>query len=80
MDNLFNEVDVQSDSEDEAGGKAYSEIGSVWEEEIEVSPEDEEAMSAFLNPRGVGFKQKTLADIILDKIKEKEERVAAGPR
>ncbi len=46
----------------------------MWdEEEIEVSPEDEAAMAAFMNPL---TKQRTLADIILEKIEEKQQRQA----
>ena len=61
-----------SDSDGEMLGDGQSE---VWEEEeIEVSPEDEVAMAAFLNPMA---KQRTLADIILEKIQEKQQRQAS---
>ena len=46
----------------------------TWEEEeAEISTEDEAAMAAFLNPLA---KQRTLADIILEKIQEKQQRQA----
>ena len=60
-----------SESEGDMLGDGQSEM---WEEEeIEVSPEDEAAMAAFLNPMA---KQRTLADIILEKIEEKQQRQA----
>lgn len=72
----MNGLSLESDSEDEVPG-SYSEAGSLWEEEpLEVSPEDEAAMAAFLNPAGI--RQKTLADIILEKIKEKEQQQAGN--
>lgn len=62
-----------SDSDDDQNG--FSDLGSEWgPEDIEVSPEDEAAVAAFLNPN-VG-RQRTLADIILEKIREKESRDA----
>ena len=41
---------------------------------MEISPEDEAAMAAFLNPMA---RQRTLADIILEKIQEKQRRQSA---
>jgi hypothetical protein len=47
--------------------------GSYWEEEeYEISPEDEAALAAFMAPNAANYKQRTLADLIMDKIKEKE--------
>ena len=64
-----------SESEDEAGPRDYSDAESLWnEEEVEISPEDEEAMAAFMQHGFGESKQRTLADIILDKIKEKQDR------
>ncbi len=48
--------------------------GRWEEEEVEISPEDEAAMAAFLNPMA---RQRTLADIILEKIQEKQRRQSA---
>lgn len=60
-----------SDSEAEMLEDGQSEM---WEEEeVEVSPEDEAAMAAFMNSMA---KQRTLADIILEKIQEKQQRQA----
>ena len=42
---------------------------------MEISPEDEAAMAAFLRPQA---RQRTLADIILEKIQEKQQRQALG--
>ena len=67
--------ELGSESEDEAGPRDYSDADSLWnEEEVEISAEDEEAMAAFMQPGFGESKQRTLADIILDKIKEKQER------
>ena len=41
------------------------------DEEVDISPDEEAAMAAFLNPLA---KQRTLADIILEKIEEKQQR------
>jgi len=50
----------------------FIQICCRWgEEEVDISPEDEAAMAAFLNPMA---KQRTLADIILEKIQEKQQR------
>ena len=46
-------------------------------EDIEISPEDERALAAFMNPVG-NTQQRTLADIILEKIKEKERGGGGG--
>ena len=75
----LNGLSLESDSDDEELGTSYSVDGSeFWEEEpLEISPGDEAAMAAFLNPAGI--RQRTLADIILEKIKEKEQQVATEP-
>jgi len=63
---------AESDSDDEDGPGNFSDGDSRWgEEEVDISPEDEAAMAAFLNPMA---KQRTLADIILEKIQEKQQR------
>lgn len=64
-----------SDSEEETE-HGFGDVGSEWGADIEVAPEDEAAVAAFLNPGAE--RQKTLADIILDKIREKEARDARG--
>lgn len=62
---------ADSDSDEEMFSGRTDE---AWaEEEVEISPEDEAAMTAFLNPMA---KQRTLADIILEKIEEKQQRQA----
>jgi hypothetical protein len=68
--------------DDEEGG--FSAAAGKWDHEDfgadgeEVSPEEEAVMAAFLGP-GLGFEQRTLADIILDKIRQKEQRDAGVP-
>lgn len=58
--------------------------GSVYEfdDEIEVSPEDEAALAAFLAPGADSYHQRTLADMVMDRIREKqaEEGVSEIPR
>ena len=69
-----------SDSDDEEfGGDDFSDPGSAgWEEEWEADLEgqDEAALAAFMNPAAKNQTQKTLSDIILEKIREKQ--AAAG--
>lgn len=58
--------------------------GSVYEydEEIEVSPEDEAALAAFMAPDADSYQQRTLADLVLERIREKqkEQGVTEIPR
>jgi essential nuclear protein 1 len=68
-----------SDSDDEYQGDDFSDPGSAgWEEEYEaeVNGQDEAALEAFMNPTAKGQKQKTLTDVIMEKIREKQ--AAAG--
>lgn len=54
-----------SDSDDDGAGFSPG-PGSVWdEEEYEISPEDEAALAAFMRP---GAKQRTLADVVAEKL------------
>ncbi|KAL3141390.1 hypothetical protein ABBQ32_004967 [Trebouxia sp. C0010 RCD-2024] len=62
---------VDSDSEQEDFDK-YSELDAFDTEEVEVSPDDEQALAAFMAPHAGGFQQRTLADLILQKIQDKE--------
>ena len=62
----FDDDDATGD-DDRAGPKGAQED---YYEDIEISPEDEKALSAFMAPKA--SKERTLADIILEKIKEKE--------
>ncbi|KAL4429375.1 hypothetical protein ABPG77_005149 [Micractinium sp. CCAP 211/92] len=69
-----------SDSDDDfsdGGGSVYE-----FDEEIEVSPEDEAALAAFMAPDADTFQQKTLADLVLERIREKqkEQGVTEIPR
>ena len=74
LQNMVSQASLDSDSDqdfDDLGGS------EPWEDqEVEISPEDEAALAAFMNPTAGVFKQRTLADIILDKIKEKQEAQA----
>ena len=74
-----------SDSDEEDFGDDFSDPGSAgWEEEWEeeVNVEDEAALAAFMNPAAKDQKQKTLSDVIMEKIREKqaEAGLAAVPR
>ncbi len=53
-----------------------------FDEEIEVSPEDEAALAAFMAPDADTFQQKTLADLVLERLREKqkEQGVTEIPR
>lgn len=69
-----------SDSDDDfsdGGGSVYE-----YDEEIEVSAEDEAALAAFMAPGADNYKQKTLADLVLERIREKqaEQGVSELPR
>ncbi|EFN54310.1 hypothetical protein CHLNCDRAFT_135512 [Chlorella variabilis] len=69
-----------SDSEDDfsdGGGSVYE-----YDEEIEVSPEDEAALAAFMAPDADSYRQRTLADLVLERIREKqaEQGVSEIPR
>lgn len=66
-----------SDSEDEFSDGGYaSDDAYEYDEEIEVSPEDEAALAAFMAPGADSYHQKTLADMVLEKIRERQ--AAAG--
>lgn len=63
--------DVVDSDEEEAWSEPESDFNpDDWEEEIDA--EDEAVLAAFMSKDGSKQKQKTLADIILEKIKEKE--------
>jgi len=75
--------DLDSDDDDEYdpdGPEEFSDPGSQWEEydeddELEeISPEDEAALAAFMAPNAADYQQKTLTDIILEKIREKQQQ------
>ncbi|KAK9863174.1 hypothetical protein WJX84_011381 [Apatococcus fuscideae] len=64
---------LADESDDEDGTDGFSDVGSLggWDEaeEEEISPEDQQALAAFMAPEGQLGQQRTLADLILDKIK-----------
>ena len=60
-----------SDSDSSRSVDAYGEEDEAWVEE-HVSAEDEAALAAFLNPGAAGQQQRTLSDIILSKIRERQ--------
>ena len=61
--------DAEEDFEDAAARPADDANGEYYED-VELSPEDEKALAAFAAPRA--GKERTLADIILEKIQAKE--------
>ena len=61
--------DAEEDFEDAAARPADDANGEYYED-VELSPEDEKALAAFAAPRA--GKERTLADIILEKIHAKE--------
>ena len=67
-------AEPDSDSDSDGGAGFYSEGDEAWVEE-HASAEDEAALAAFLNPGMAGAPQRTLSDIIMLKI---QERQAAG--
>lgn len=66
--------DCDSDSD---GGFSDDLGGSGWDyeeaEEIEVGAEEEAALAAFMAPGAADHRQRTLSDIILQKIREKQQ-------
>ncbi|KDD73843.1 hypothetical protein H632_c1791p0, partial [Helicosporidium sp. ATCC 50920] len=75
---LAAELEASSDEEDAEAGwdAAGNDDEGRWEEEEEISPEDEAALAAFMNPAGAQ-PQRTLADIINEKLRDMEEQRAA---
>ena len=67
-----------SDDEDENWSEPESDFNPEdWEAEIDA--EDEAVLSAFMTNHDGNQKQKTLADIIMEKIKEKEQNGTVLP-
>ena len=69
--------DAEEDFEDAAARPADDANGEYYED-VELSPEDEKALAAFAAPRA--GKERTLADIILEKIQAKESGRGDGVR
>lgn len=67
-----------SDSDSEAGVSEYSDADQAWVEE-HVSAEDEAALQQFLNPAVAGAQPRTLSDIILAKIQDRQAAGGAEP-
>ncbi|KAK9850619.1 hypothetical protein WJX84_000393 [Apatococcus fuscideae] len=77
---LLQQLAEDSDDDDD-GTDAFSDAGSLggWDkEEEEISPEDQRALAAFMAPEGQLGQQRTLADLILDKIKASKPDGAAS--
>lgn len=70
------EHDSDSDESDDLGG--YSDGEDRWIEE-EVGAEDEAALAKFMAPEAGHQQQRTLSDIIMARIKEKQESGAVPP-
>ena len=62
--------DSDSDESDYAGG--FSDGEERWIEE-EIGVEDEAALARFMAPEAASHQQRTLSDIIMERIREKEE-------
>jgi essential nuclear protein 1 len=62
--------DSDSDESDDAGG--FSDGEERWIEE-EIGVEDEAALARFMAPEAASHQQRTLSDIIMERIREKEE-------
>jgi essential nuclear protein 1 len=63
-------------TDDVDGGVAGGAGKEDYYDDIDISPEDERALAAFMQPKS--GKERTLADIILEKIKEKEQGGGGG--
>ena len=61
------------DSDLSLGGASYFDP-----EDEEISPEDEAVLRAFMTPQAESVPQRTLGDIILAKINEKQRQSQAG--
>ena len=68
-----NDDNDDDDGAGEGGGRGEED---EYYEDIEISAEDERALAAFMQPKST--KERTLADIILEKIKEKEAGRGGG--
>lgn len=70
------QVADSDDSDEEEGGfgGAYSDGGGDWNEEVEeeITAEDEQALRAFMVPGADNFRQRTLADIILERLEQQQ--------
>ena len=72
---------ADSDSDDEDGGGRLSDAGDGWWEadqaDLEVSPQEEAALAAFMSPAGADGQQqqqRSLADMIMGKIREQQQQ------
>ncbi|KAK9840658.1 hypothetical protein WJX81_007722 [Elliptochloris bilobata] len=65
------EAGRDSDSDSDPGEDVHSEVDEAWVEE-HVSAEDEAALAAFLYPDAASQQQRTLNDIIMSKIRERQ--------
>jgi len=70
----FPRAENASDSDDEQFSDVDEGLEKEWE--AEITAEDDAALAAFLAPGAENAKQKTLSDIIMEKIREKQS--AAG--
>jgi essential nuclear protein 1 len=69
---------LRNESEDESDGEgvAYSDSEAGWAEEQEVAPEDEQALALFMAPVVDSRPTRTLSDIILERIRAKQDAAA----
>jgi essential nuclear protein 1 len=72
------ELDSDQESADDSDDEAFKEEYDEDVEEIEVDPEDERVMAAFNKPQAT--ERRSLADIIMEKIKEKEQQLELVPK
>lgn len=71
------EDELSDADDDDEDGEFDEDDGGADMDEIELSAEDQASLEMFM-PKSNTVKSKSLADIILDKIREKEEQAASG--
>ena len=65
---------MAADSDDDESDQSVGGESFMEPDEEEISPEDEAALRAFMNPQAESYQQQTLGDIILAKIQEKQKQ------
>lgn len=71
----MDDLDLEQDDYQPGMSDQAPEDGTAFQEQLRIEPEDEEVLKAFTSTDAP--KQRTLADIIMGKIKEKETEIAS---